>query len=150
MTRNSMTHSKTVRPLTQGEKIIARSVFGDSLFLDDIRLATAWWVLKGYAVSPNGWVYFHADDFCADFSDKPLHIRAWLVHELTHVWQIQQGVAVLWRAMFNRKYHYDFSKDKVFFDYGVEQQAKMIEDFYVQRELGRDCRAWYECVPFLA
>ncbi|WFF38641.1 type IV secretion protein Rhs [Moraxella nasibovis] len=150
MTQKSTTHTNAPRPLTQGERAIAHSVFGNHLDLDDIRLTTAWWVLRGYAVSPNGWVYFHRDDFCADFSDKSLHIRAWLVHELTHVWQIQQGMAVVRRAIFNRKYGYEFKKGKSFFNYGIEQQAKMVEDFYVRRELGKDCSAWRECVPFLA
>lgn len=141
--------TRPIRPLTAGEQAIAHSVFGNSLALDDIRLTTAWWVLRGYAVSPNGWVYFHQDDFCEDFSDKPLHIRAWLVHELTHIWQIQQGMAVVRRAIFNRKYGYEFKTGKSFFKYGIEQQAKMVEDFYVRRELGKDCTAWRECVPFL-
>lgn len=143
-------NSHSPRPLTQGERTIAHSVFGDTLTLDNIRLATAWWVLKGYAVSPNGWIYFHKTDFCDDFSTKPLHTRAWLVHELTHVWQIQQGMAVVRRAIFNRKYRYTFKKGKPFFAYGIEQQAKMVEDFYIQRELGKDCTAWIDCVPFLS
>ncbi|WP_218016080.1 type IV secretion protein Rhs [Moraxella oblonga] len=141
--------TRPIRPLTDGECQMAKSVFGISLILDDIRLTTAWWVLKGYAVSPNGWVYFHKDDFCEDFSDKPLPIRAWLIHELTHCWQVQQGMAVVRRAIFNRKYRYVFQTGKSFFHYGIEQQAKMVEDFYIQRELGKDCTAWRECVPFL-
>ncbi|UYZ76155.1 type IV secretion protein Rhs [Moraxella bovis] len=140
---------RLIRPLTDGERQMARSVFGDSLALDDIRLTTAWWVLKGYAVSPNGWVYFHKDDFCEDFSDKTLHLRAWLIHELVHIWQIQQGIKVVRKAIFNRKYRYVFKEGKPFLAYGIEQQAKMVEDFYIQRELGKDCTAWRECVPFL-
>lgn len=142
-------HKSPPRPLTVGERHIAWSVFGEHLALDDIRLTVAWWVLKGYAVSPNGFIYFHKDDFCDDFSSKPLHIRAWLVHELTHIWQIQQGMAVFWRALFNRTYRYQFKDGKSFWQYGIEQQAKMVEDFYIQRELGKDCRQWQECVPFL-
>lgn len=51
------------RPLTEGECELARSVFGDSLHLQDVRLKTAWWVLKNYAVSPNGHIYFHPDNW---------------------------------------------------------------------------------------
>lgn len=141
---------KQVRPLTTGEIAIAKSVFGESLELGTVRLKTAWWVLKGYAVSPNGHIYFHPDDWSWDFSQDSLGKRAWLIHELTHVWQVQQGMAVVRRAIFNRKYRYTFKKGKSFFNYGIEQQAKMVEDFYVQRELGKDCTAWQECVPFLS
>lgn len=137
------------RPLTMGECQIAQSVFGDDLKLDNIRLKTAWWVLKGYAVSPNGNVYFHPDDFCQDFSDKPLPIRAWLIHELTHVWQIQQGIKVVQKAVLNRKYRYQFQQGKSFFSYGVEQQARMVEEYYIRREQGQDCSAWQACIPFL-
>lgn len=137
------------RPLSIGERQIAQSVFGNNLELDNIQLKTAWWVLKGYAVSPNGNIYFHPDDFCQDFSDKPLHIRAWLVHELTHVWQIQQGIKVVQKAVLNRKYRYQFQQGKSFFSYGVEQQARMVEEYYIHREQGKDCTAWKQCVPFL-
>ncbi len=68
--------NSTARPLTQGEQLMAYSVFGDTLMLDDIRLKTAWWVLKGYAVSPNGTIYFNQQDWIADFSQENLWKRA--------------------------------------------------------------------------
>lgn len=143
------TPNNTTRALSLGEKDIAYSVFGEVLCTDSIRLITAWWVLKGYAVSPNGWVYFHKDDFCDDFSNKSLSMRAWLVHELVHCWQYQQGMQVFYRALLNRKYRYRFQEGKNFLAYGIEQQAKMVEDFYVQRELKNNCDKWRACVPFL-
>lgn len=136
------------RPLTAGERQIAQSIFGDSLQLDDIRLKTAWWVLKGYAVSPNGHVYFNCNDFKEDFSQSSLGVRAWLVHELTHVWQVQQGIAVLRRALLNRRYSYVLQMDKPFLAYGVEQQARMVEHMYKQRELGRLNTELVALIPF--
>ena len=131
--------NSTARPLTQGEQLMAYSVFGDTLMLDDIRLKTAWWVLKGYAVSPNGTIYFNQQDWIADFSQENLWKRAWLIHELTHVWQIQHGIKVFRKALFNRRYRYLLQEGKSFFAYGVEQQACMVEDYYKQREQGKDC-----------
>lgn len=145
----SLCTPKRSRALTAGEKQLAKSVFGDSLPLDDIRLKTAWWVLKGYAVSPNGHIYFHERDFCDDFSTQSLALRAWLVHELTHIWQIEQGIKVVRRALFDRRYRYAFKAGKTFWQYGVEQQAKMVEEYYVRREMGQDCQAWERCIPFL-
>ena len=136
------------RPLTEGEKAIAASVFGDTLQLDSIRLKTAWWVLKGYAVSPNGQVYFHPADFCDDFSTQNVYQRAWLIHELTHVWQIQQGVKVFWRALFNRRYAYQLQANKPFASYGVEQQARMVEDYYKKRELQQAYQPLLAFIPF--
>ena len=136
------------RPLTHGEKAIAQSVFGDTLPLDAIRLKTAWWVLKGYAVSPNGHIYFHPADFCEDFSQQNVYQRAWLVHELTHVWQIQQGINVFRRALFNRRYAYQLQANKPFGSYGVEQQARMVEDYYKKRELAQDYQPLLAFIPF--
>lgn len=149
MITNPFWHQQQVRKLTDGERQIARSVFGEALCLDEIHLKTAWWVIKGYAVSPDGNIYFHPDDWCEDFASQPLERRAWLVHELVHVWQVQQGIRVFWRAVFNRRYCYQWHKNKPFLSYGIEQQARMVEDFYIRRELGADCTAWYRCVPFL-
>lgn len=135
------------RYLTENEKQMARLVFADSLDMSDIQLKTAWWVLKNYAVSPNGCIYFHPDDWVADFTQESLEKQAWLIHELTHVWQIQQGIHVVVKAVFNRKYRYQFGK--LFLQYGVEQQARMVEDYYKALMQGRDCRPFQACIPFL-
>lgn len=136
------------RSLTCGEKKLAYSVFGDSLNTDTIRLKSAWWVLKGYAVSPNGNIYFHPKDWCKDFSQQNLSQRAWLIHELTHVWQVQHHQAVVFKAIFNRRYRYTIKPNKPFLHYGIEQQAKMVEDYYMARELGQDCTIWHQCQGF--
>ncbi|MGM8889049.1 type IV secretion protein Rhs, partial [Psychrobacter sp. 1U2] len=57
--RLSSRFAKRSRKLSSGEVKLARSVFGDSIDLDSVQLKTAWWVLKNYAVSPNGNIYFH-------------------------------------------------------------------------------------------
>lgn len=137
------------RPLTIGEVALAHSVFGDTLDTTNVRIKTAWWVLKNFAVSPNGNIYFHQDNWIDDFSQENLWLRAWLVHELTHVWQIQQGINVFRNALFNRKYSYTLQDGKAFFSYGVEQQARMVEDYYKQRERGQNCDALMACIPFL-
>lgn len=149
MMSNPLTFYPRIRALSEGEKQLAKSVFGDAIDLDSVRLKTAWWVLKGYAVSPNGNIYFHPDDWMADVSCETLTKRAWLIHELTHVWQVQQGQAVFWRALFNRRYQYRLRTGKSFFGYGIEQQARMVEEYYIRREMGRDCKAWQACLPFV-
>lgn len=138
------------RSLTTGEIAIAKSVFGDDLDTSSVQIKTAWWVLKNYAVSPNGNIYFHRDDWIEDFSNQSLSLRAWLVHELTHVWQVQQGMAVFYKALFNRKYSYVLKAGKPFVSYGVEQQARMVEDFYKRRERQQNCDDLLACIPFLS
>ena len=137
------------RALTDGEIVLARSVFGDSICLNKVRLKTAWWVLRHYAVSPNGHIYFNPDDWIGDFSQAPLGKQGWLIHELTHVWQGQQGLKVVRGALINRRYEYELTLGKSFFKYGIEQQARMVQDYFVRRQLGRDCRELEVCIPFL-
>ena len=43
------------------------------------------------AVSPNGCIYFPKQSCPADFALADRSYRIWLIHELTHVWQYQQG-----------------------------------------------------------
>ena len=84
------------RPLTPAETKLARSVFGSGLRYERICLhGGAWWLpTRNIAVAPFGHVYFPANRFCPDFAQRPLIERAWLVHELTHVWQHQNGFPV--------------------------------------------------------
>ena len=138
------------RQLTAGEIALARSVFGNSLKLDGVQLKTAWWVLKHYAVSPNGNIYFHPADWVTDFSQCSLGKQSWLIHELTHVWQLQQGLKVVRGAIINRRYDYVLESGKSFFNYGIEQQARMVQDYFVRRHRGHDCRNFEVCIPFLA
>jgi len=137
------------RQLTEGEIALARSVFDDSLKLDGVQLKTAWWVLKHYAVSPNGNIYFHPADWVTDFSQCSLGKQSWLIHELTHVWQLQQGLKVVRGAIINRRYDYVLEAGKSFFNYGIEQQARMVQDYFVRRHRGHDCRDFETCIPFL-
>lgn len=137
------------RPLTEAEIGLAHSVFGSELDVSKVRLKTAWWVLKNYAVSPNGNIYFNQQDWLEDFSKASLSKKSWLIHELTHVWQLQQGLKVVRGAMVNRRYDYILAEGRSFFSYGIEQQARMVQDYFVRRELGKDCQAWQDCIPFL-
>ena len=137
------------RLLTTGEIALARSVFGDSINLDEVQLKTAWWVLKHYAVSPNGHIYFNRADWIIDFSDASLSKKRWLIHELTHVWQLQQGLKVVRGALIDRRYDYVLKTGKSFFNYGIEQQARMVQDYFIRRQRGQDCQTLETCIPFL-
>ncbi|MGE6438101.1 type IV secretion protein Rhs, partial [Psychrobacter sp. NPDC078370] len=75
----SDTSTQQSRYLTDGEIALAYSVFGDSIKLDEVQLKTAWWVLKHYAVSPNGNIYFNSVDWITDFSEAPLSKQSWLI-----------------------------------------------------------------------
>lgn len=137
------------RFLTPDEKKLAQSIFGESLALDAIEIIAHHLILKNYAMSPNGHIYFHPDNWQEDFTKTNLATQSWLVHELTHVWQIQQGIAVVRKALFDRNYHYVLAHGRQFLSYGIEQQAQMVQDYFIKRETGQDCQAYEACIPFL-
>ncbi|MDN5511828.1 type IV secretion protein Rhs [Acinetobacter sp.] len=137
------------RKLSAGERRLAESVFGPHLQLDAICIVAHRAVLKNYAISPNGHIYFNPKNWCEDFSKMSLGKQSWFIHELTHVWQIQQGVAVVRKALFDRKYHYVLEQGKQFLQYGVEQQAQMVQDYFIKKMRGEECGAYEACIPFL-
>ncbi|MBH0005413.1 type IV secretion protein Rhs [Psychrobacter sp. SWN149] len=145
----SDTGKQQSRFLTTGEIVLAQSVFGDSIRLDGVQLKTAWWVLKNYAVSPNGNIYFNPADWIADFSEASLSKQSWLIHELTHVWQLQQGLKVVRGALMDRRYNYVLETGKSFFKYGIEQQARMVQDYFLRHQRGQNCQDLEDCIPFL-
>ncbi|MGL6033464.1 MAG: type IV secretion protein Rhs [Acinetobacter johnsonii] len=138
------------RPLTEAEIKLASSIFGNSLNMDSVRIIAHRAVLPHYAISPNGHVYFNIKDWCENFADQPIHQQAWLIHELTHVWQIQQGLAVVRKALFNRQYRYALKQGKQFLSYGIEQQAQMVQDYFLKKHYGEECSAYEQCIPFVA
>ena len=83
------------------------------------------------AITPNGEIYFPKESYKDDFSTNPSDM-AWLIHEMTHVWQKQQGMWVRSRSTLNRNYDYgDLSKQQlVFLDQGTEVQASIVGDYF--------------------
>ena len=77
------------RYLSEGEKKLAYSVFGEALQLEQIRIVAHRWVLKNYAISPNGHISFDIYNWCAEFSKASLAKQRWLIHELNQVGQLQ-------------------------------------------------------------
>lgn len=137
------------RFLTVAEKDLAISVFADTLNLDHIQIIAHRLILPHYAMSPNGHVYFNQQDWCEDFGQCSLAKQSWLIHELTHVWQIQQGIAVVRKAIFDRRYQYVLEQGKQFLAYGIEQQAQMVQDYFLTKATGQDCQPFERCIPFL-
>ena len=138
------------RYLTAGEKKLAQSIFGSQLDLKKIQIVAHRFVLKHMAISPNGHVYFNEIDWVEDFSVTNIAKQSWLIHELTHVWQIQQGMAVVRRAIFDRRYAYLLETGKNFLEYGIEQQAQMVQDYFIQKQLGNECKDYENCIPFVS
>ena len=137
------------RLLTHAEKQLAMSVFGTSIELEHIQIVAHRLVLKHYAISPNGNIYFHPANWCEDFTQDTILKQSWFIHELVHVWQYQQGVKLIRTALFDRKYNYVLQQGKQFFQYGIEQQAQMVQDSFIRLHTGQPCQDLATCIPFI-
>ena len=135
------------RPLTDGERAIAGEVFRDALDCDRVRVHHRRWLPlvqpRDSGMAPLGHLYMHGAFWREDYSEATLGMRAVFVHEMTHVWQWQTGVCVpllagAWQMLrtgfrYGRAYAYEADPAKDLLDYNLEQQARIVEDWYAGR-----------------
>ena len=130
------------RQLTRGEIALARSVFGDSIDYDRVRIVRGrWWPFqpRNVAMAPNGNIYFPDGPLRSeDYSAEGLHLQGLFIHEMTHVWQAQKAgrwYLILMRHPFCR-YRYRLVPGRPFRRYGIEQQAEMVRHFFLFGKAG--------------
>lgn len=127
-----------VRTLTPGEADLVRSVFGDAIETDAVRLHNRpWWPLqpKLTCMAPDGDLWFHpaGDLWRDDFAAASMAMQGLFLHEMTHVWQAQQGgrwYLPLMRHPFCR-YRYSLVPGRPFGRYGLEQQAEIMRHLFL-------------------
>lgn len=61
---------------------------------------------------------------------------------MVHVWQFQMGMCVICKGIFSSiaSYDYELTPDQLLSDYGMEQQASIIADYYLLITYGSN--AW--------
>jgi hypothetical protein len=142
------------RPLTPGEKDMARTVFGNDVDYDKVKLYNGPPKVAGIftlnqnklsAITPNGDIYLVGRDVQQpDLSLAGEAARKLLIHEMTHVWQHQQGrnveaeaVFLFFKSGFNydKAYAYDINGKEKFVSLNLEQQAHMVEDYFALRDV---------------
>ena len=139
------------RKLTSGEKNIAKEMFGNSINYTKVSIYDRKWAFfqgERVAMTPDGNIYFAPDVYEKDFSLASDGTKHFFIHEITHVWQYQNGQAVLPRAgtsqvllelpsrvgLGNGAYQYQLDARKDLLDYGVEQQASIIADYWAMKK----------------
>lgn len=151
--------SPVCRPLTPGEIALARCIFTDSIDYARVRVHArnyVFWQGTNYIVTPNGHLYLGRKlRHYTDFSIASTPIRAFFIHEMTHVWQHQRGINVLWRGLgeqvlhflgFNQ-YRYRLDPGKPLAAYKLEQQGDIMRDWYMAKS---GLAAPYADVEYLA
>ena len=122
------------RRLTLGEVDLARAVFGDSLSFGRIWLfALPIW--NRAFVPGGGLIVWPAASALQDFSAAPLGAQGVFIHELTHVWQAQQGVNLILAKLkagdSDQTYAYDLNERCEFSDLNIEQQAMVVQHAFL-------------------
>ena len=140
------------RGLTAGEIEMAREVFGDSIQYDKVRIHHRRYLpliqSRNVTMTPNGHMYFpeNGDAYQDDFS-KPVidekddwnekHYKGHFIHEMTHIWQKQQGYWVKTHALESALHiGYDPKVDtsKKLSDYTMEAQGDILEGYYLAKK----------------
>ena len=133
-----------VRPLTQAEGVLTRSMFGDAIDTDRVTVRlTKWFPFQPREVvmAPCGHLHFHPRTslYRDDFDAADVGSQGLFLHEMTHVWQTQtrgRFYLPLMRHPFCR-YRYSFEPGKPFAHYGLEQQGELVRHAFL---LGRGAR----------
>lgn len=147
------------RGLTEGERALARRVFGDHLRLDTVRFIASPWPFDRAFVAGRWfgreWIAWPHKALGADYSQVKLRRRATFIHELVHVWQAQQGVnlalAKIRAGDGADAYGYVADDSCRWGGLNIEQQAMVVEDAYrlSEGEAVKAAAAFYRSiVPF--
>lgn len=130
------------RRLTAGERALAAEMFGERLDAARVRLFAIPVWNRAFVAGP-GLIVWPAPAARLDFAapDVPLRTQAVFVHELTHVWQAQNGVSLILGKLRAgdraASYAYDLAAGPAFADLNIEQQAMVVEHAFLASRGGR-------------
>jgi len=138
-----ITEEGSARHLTQGELKMAKAIFKDAIDYRRVRVHHGSYFPFGMqnnktAVTPNGHMYYPTLLYKDDFYQKDIRQQWLFIHEMVHVWQHQLGVHVRDRGLISWlvDYQYYLKESLKLSDYGLEQQASLIADYYILKEYG--------------
>jgi len=131
------------RSLTEDEMTLAKSVFGDAIDYDRVRIHDGKFLPfqpKGVAMAPEGHLYMYGC-YSDNYAQASPIMRGIFIHEMTHVWQFQQrilnpvveAIEINLQHLFNYRAAYAYTLDgkRDLLSYNMEQQASLIQDYYM-------------------
>ncbi len=130
------------RPLTFGEVVLARTVYGNLINYSKVVVHCDSYLPFGlqssdYGMTPNGELWFRSNLYRDDYSLERVSLKHLFLHEMAHVWQHQRGMWVRTRGLFSWAVAYRYKLDKSrLSDYGMEQQAAIIADYWYLKTQG--------------
>lgn len=91
-------------------------------------------------MTPNGEIYAPPNVYSNDYSGESEEFKAVIIHEMSHVWQWQRNIKnvrtsaigeVIWHlGDYDAAYYYKLQEYTDLKEFGLEQQATIIEDYY--------------------
>ena len=91
-------------------------------------------------MTPNGEIYAPPNVYSSDYASESDDFKSLFIHEMCHVWQWQRNIknvktaAVIewaWHGGdYDAAYYYKLEDFKDFKEFGLEQQAMIVEDYY--------------------
>jgi len=132
------------RALTANERALLKPLFRDSIDYDRIQVIRGKFLFQPDRVymTPRGNIYAPGDLWSEDFASASTspYRRAVFVHEITHVWQFENGMDLVAQGMaefaktggaYEKAYPYTLDKSRDLVEYGMEQQASIVEDYFL-------------------
>ena len=126
------------RQLTEGEVALASGMFGATIDYARVRIIQRKWAFfqpRDTVMAPRGNLHFHPEGcrYCDDFDTGDRDAQGLFIHEMTHVWQHQQGLFLPLRRLPFARYAYRIEPGKPFTRYGIEQQAEIVRHAFLIR-----------------
>jgi len=137
------------RGLTLNERALAKTVFRNALDYERIRVHDDKYIFfqaNNVLMTPNGEIYAPGEMYRKDYAAEELNYRELFIHELAHAWQYQTGVlnpklSGLFEFVkngfdYSKAYRYVLESGRDLTDYGMEQQAAMVADYFLVEKSG--------------
>ena len=134
------------RGLTAGEIALAQALFKDVIDYDRVTVHNHKFVFfqaNNGGMTPNGAIYAVGSGYSGDYSLGSVKTQAFFIHEMTHVWQYQvkvmnpiaAAIGEYCRCLgrYARAYRYELTAGKDLLQYRLEQQAQIVQDYYLLR-----------------
>lgn len=135
------------RALTPGEINLANRVFKDSLEYSKVKIHNKKYMPfqpDNSGMTPNGEIYaVGARTYASDYALEDPFLRGFFIHEMAHVWQHQLNIlspissaiaeSILNLFDYAKAYKYELVAGKDLLKYRIEQQAQIIEDYYLRQ-----------------
>jgi hypothetical protein len=128
----------TGRALTTAEVALAQRMFGTAIDYARVSIVQRKWAFfqpRETVMAPRGNIHFHPEGcrYCDDFAHADADAQGLFLHEMTHVWQHQQGIFLPLRRLPFARYGYAITPGKPFTHYGIEQQAEIVRHAFLLR-----------------